>query len=150
MSVWTDRKAWTIYALTAGAVFWWTGGVANIDRAKAVAEATGARDPAMVRNCEAAVQNRLSSPSGYKRIRVAHAVEQMTRDEVAQRSQGNAFGTPLYRFTAGEYRPQVWRVVIEFDAPNGFGAPIRMMGLCESYFSADARMEVIVGPRPAS
>lgn len=150
MSVWTNRQAWLVYAVSAGALFWWTGGSENFRRAEAVAVATGARDPDRVRTCEQTVLNRLASPSGYRRIRVVNAVEQMTREEVRARSDGNGFGSALYRYDAGDQRPQVWRVLIEFDAPNGFGTQIRMLGLCEAFFSADRQIEVTIGPRPAT
>lgn len=147
MSVWTNKSAIAVYVACAGAAFWWWGGAERLSR---TAESTGLHTSRLVQNCETAIQDRLRSPASYKRISVRQAVQPMTRDELSARTMAARYRETMAEFDAGSYRPQVWRVAVEFDGVNAFNAPLRGIGLCDSYFVIrEARdMAVEIASRP--
>lgn len=95
--------------------------------------------------CKAEISRRLLSPSTYKQIKVEAFDKEIGRDEYkAMRelemqkmktsaeleSAKNMLNLDLFSIDEGRYKPVIKTAVIEFDADNSFGTPIRQTALC--------------------
>lgn len=85
--------------------------------------------------CEEVLKERLRSPSGYKRIRISQTETPLTGGEyLALQSSPpgpNLTRLILEQYEAGQVKPTRLTLLIEYDAPNAFNAPIRGFAKCE-------------------
>lgn len=89
-----------------------------------------------VKACEAALQDRLKSPSTYKRINLVQTVEPLTVNEYAKGDQ------KIFDFYMKSERKPVRHIVLfTYDASNSFGVPIRNVAKC-SYDTIDGEKPV--------
>lgn len=98
-------------------------------------------DAGIVRDCEDKIISRLRSPSSYKRINAEHRVRDLDESELwrrllAEYGMSSDAKEDLLRKAfavarASSVKPYEDIAVIEFDAANGFGAPIRDRWTCD-------------------
>jgi len=86
--------------------------------------------------CEDGIKKRLLAPSGYKRIALQRRDEVLTRDEfvahmAATNTPEGAMKSDLESFDKGRLPVTKFTAVIEYDAPNAYGTPIRFTSICE-------------------
>lgn len=85
--------------------------------------------------CEDLLKERLRSPSAYKRIGVTRTEAPLTGAEylaVQRTDPASHAGRLLLEQTAsGAIKPTRISIIIEYDAPNAFNAPIRSFAKCE-------------------
>lgn len=132
-----SRRVWAATAIVAlvvagGAAVWYLN-------------PTGER--AFALTCEEAIKSRLKAPSTYDRIRASSIVRTQATlseymgEETEEKRQWRQEDQPTdqyfkdmrtgmsAKFKAGDY--DLVRMDIEYDAANGFGAPIRSRARCE-------------------
>jgi hypothetical protein len=97
--------------------------------------------------CEAAIKSQLRSPSGYKRIDWKFEKTLLSPDQYLGKleKQGKAVGNELTKFEIdalrnGRYNPAAFSGVVEYDAPNAFGTPIRGNSTCD-YLSLSGNLD---------
>jgi hypothetical protein len=91
-------------------------------------------EPAMVGVCEQALQQRLRSPTGYKRINVSHYETPLNRQQFEQKLAGEPPANrtmALWGFDNGTTKPTHIQVFLTYDAPNAYGTPVREAAMCE-------------------
>lgn len=94
--------------------------------------------------CEDIIIDQLRSPSGYQRISVKEIEEDIPVDQyIAYYEQdGRSISKDLGEIARialkhSDRQPKKYTVIIEYDAPNGYGALIRGLDMCE-YVSGGA------------
>ncbi|TBC64494.1 hypothetical protein ELH36_17995 [Rhizobium ruizarguesonis] len=94
-------------------------------------------DAKIVTECENALKERLKSPSGYKRIEITRSQQVLDRASYQAYLNETFNSSPslqemsLRQFDKGTVKPTAFTLIIEYDAPNGFGVPIRGYSRCE-------------------
>ncbi|MEW6630327.1 MAG: hypothetical protein AB1440_05615 [Pseudomonadota bacterium] len=96
-------------------------------------------DSAMNKACETVIKERLRSPSGYKRIEVVEAEAKPLSLEDFLKYGGyddgdtmQALYTKIYNSdVANNHTPKMLERYISYDAPNGYGVPIRSTAICQ-------------------
>lgn len=100
-------------------------------------------EPKIVSLCEEILRERLRSPSGYKRIKVTQTETPLTGGEyLALQSSPpgpNLTRLILEQYEAGQVKPTRLTLIIEYDAPNAFNAPIRGFAKCEHVSTDNGR-----------
>ncbi|MEY9717917.1 hypothetical protein ABIA22_000407 [Sinorhizobium fredii] len=86
--------------------------------------------------CEASLQERLRSPSEYKRIKITSYEEKLDRAALTKYLSDERVGdiflnAELRDFDRGNLNPTLFGLLISYDAPNVFGTPIRRTARCE-------------------
>lgn len=105
----------------------------------------GESNPPLLRACEAVLEQRLASPSGYHRIDVAYSTKRFQRDEFEEYLYAGIYSvktinSKLAQFDEGTIKPTLFHAVISYDAPNLYGVLIREESDC-TYFSEAANPE---------
>ncbi|WP_349437410.1 hypothetical protein [Pararhizobium sp. A13] len=93
-------------------------------------------DPKIVKVCEAVLQQRLRSPSGYERIEIVSSETKMDREAFSKHVgridlPTSYFTSKMQAFDSGRLRPMVFTLLISYDAPNAYGTPVRGIASCE-------------------
>jgi hypothetical protein len=92
--------------------------------------------------CEEAMKERLKAPSTYRRISVSETKEPLSFEQYyAARPESDAVKTVLIR--GATEKPVKRTILIEYDAANAFGTPLRSRSLCT--FEASDSREVPLG-----
>jgi len=90
----------------------------------------------LVTVCEEVLKLRLLAPAGYKRIEIKESNEPLNRADYKRYLAGDEYG-PLIQgarmkdFDQGRVKPLMFEVLITYDAPNAYGAPIRGTSRCQ-------------------
>lgn len=105
--------------------------------------------------CEVVLKDRLAAPSGYRRIEASQFMEQLSTDdyrsarmrsiakedgEASRTFDTNGISIDLAAAKAAGKAPARLVVLLTYDAPNAFGAPLRLRSTCE-YVSADGTID---------
>lgn len=113
---------------------------------------TGACSPSdskLVSGCEAQIKERLRSPSTYNRISVREYSEPVPADVYIQERE--KLDTPRVveyergRLADGSIKPTNHIAIIEYDAANVYGTPIRSFSKCE-YRTSQPRLDDVMAP----
>lgn len=114
-------------------LIWSVVAISAVSVGAVVAEFT--YDPPMVKACETAIKKRLRSPSTYKRINISRSSSRETASEfkahIAKEESSEAVRDMLLR-DMDQNGPQRthYTLLIEYDASNAYGAPIRDIAEC--------------------
>jgi hypothetical protein len=85
--------------------------------------------------CDSFVKASLKAPSTYKRISAVVLDEPISKESYAS-GAGSKPRDPLYDFHKQQaINPAIRNVVVEYDADNSFGVPLRSKMLCEFLMS---------------
>ena len=111
-------------------------GIIVLAASSLVAFEMGYFDSPVTKACEEALRGRLKSPSGYKRISIRADGHESISPEILEKYYKLAEAQSLTPFdksmlASGVYKPEVYYQLIEYDAPNGFGVPLRGLADCE-------------------
>lgn len=88
----------------------------------------------MLKLCEQVLKKRLKSPSGYQRIDFILDNQSLSVADYLV-AFDKLYGTPAtdhYKQQAASGAPTLFRILIEYDAPNEFGVPIRAVSICDT------------------
>lgn len=88
----------------------------------------------MLKLCEQDLKKRLELPSGYQRIKFTQDDKSLSIAEYVDAFE-KVYGTPataLRKQQAASGEPTLFRIFIEYDAPNDFGVPIRGTSVCNT------------------
>lgn len=112
---------------------WTVFAVAAVGAGIGIAELT--KDAGMTTSCEEAIKKRLRSPSSYKRIELTRSERFLTEEEYKARldrenSSDILKEMDMTSFRTKEISPKEISLFVEYDAPNGFGVPIRGHSEC--------------------
>jgi hypothetical protein len=96
-------------------------------------------NPPMLLACEAALKQKLVSPSGYRRVETTHSYQRLDRRtfEKLENSSGypaSVIKADLMDFDRGNLEPTIFHIFISYDAPNAYGVSLRGNADC-SHFS---------------
>lgn len=97
----------------------------------------GSPEKSFLALCESQIKNMIATPSSYNRISYNVIREDIDREEFINNPE--KYGEEISEDRKSilrqlEVTPIVFRMVIEFDAANAYGTPIRKLVSCE-YFS---------------
>ncbi len=108
-------------------------GLLVVGGATAGAVGLGLFDPAMLKSCEGVLRQRLLAPSQYARVDYRMSSTPISIDDYIRRlAWVGAQPGDADRAIAQYGEPTLFEVVIQFDAPNAFGTPIRQRALCDA------------------
>jgi len=96
--------------------------------------ACSASEPPMLKLCEQVLKKRLKSPSGYQRISFTQDDQSLSMAEYLV-SFDELYGVPankLRKQQAASGAPTLFRIIIEYDAPNDLGVPVRGVSICDT------------------
>lgn len=90
-------------------------------------------DEAIIERCENSIKNRLKAPSTYKRI--SASADKIDNDPIAEiRDYGKTIRAEqtvdIILRNRPKTNPPYYRVIVEYDASNMMGVPIRSTNMC--------------------
>ncbi|MBB3381801.1 MULTISPECIES: hypothetical protein [unclassified Rhizobium] len=93
-------------------------------------------DAKIVTICEAALKQRLLSPTDYKRVEISRSEKILNGAEYLASLQDLKLSAAIIQrdmrdFDAGKVKPVQINIFIKYDTPNSFGVPIRSSVDCE-------------------
>ena len=81
--------------------------------------------------CEAYVGELLKAPSTYKTIKASHSINRLTKEQFLQLSPLRTMGEVGEKSVDLMKAPGVHTVILQYDAENSFGAPLRSYESCD-------------------
>lgn len=96
-------------------------------------------EPKLNTVCEELVKERLRSPSAYERVRLT-ALDEIVSAEAYEAGYGYILTTSQRAVIEGGANPHRHTVIVEYDAPNAYGTPVRSAARCVHY-SIDGKSE---------